>query len=204
MKTILLMVPILLITVGFFNNAHGLSCAIPVLGDVYDESDYVFHGKVLEKNYITWDLQTPVVTFQVIESFKGNAFDQISVSVSEMWDYQFEDGFEYVVFVYREELSLRTDPCWPKFHAMPSTIEIMQKLATPEHEMHSNPINFVYESMTEKELEQFEENKKIIQEKKLKRWDSVTYQRQTTIIAFVVLIPVAATVAFLTLRKKRK
>ncbi len=110
MKTILLVIPIivLLISSGFANNAHSLSCAIPNLGDVFDESDYVFHGTVLDKNYLTWDLQMPVVTFQILESFKGNAYDQISITVSEQWDYNFEDGFEYVVFVYQEEMSLQS------------------------------------------------------------------------------------------------
>ena len=181
MKTILLVIPIivLLISSGFANNAHSLSCAIPNLGDVFDESDYVFHGTVLDKNYLTWDLQMPVVTFQILESFKGNAYDQISITVSEQWDYNFEDGFEYVVFVYREEMSLQSDPCWPKFQAFPSTIEIVKKLQIPGHEMRLNPVNVVYESLSEMELRQFEENQEIIQEKKLERWNDVTSQRQT-------------------------
>ena len=179
MKTrVLMMILILFIPLGFFNHAQALSCTIPVLGDVFDKSDYVFHGKVLDKNYLTWDLQTPVVTFQILESFKGSAFDQISISVSEKWDYQFEDGFEYVVFVYREELSLQTDPCWPKFQALPSTIQIVKKLVIPDHEMRLNPVNVVYESLTTKELEQFEENEKIIQEKRLERWNDITDQMQ--------------------------
>jgi len=142
---------------------------MPVLVDVFDKSDYVFHDKVSDKNYLTWDLRMPVVTFQVLESFKGNAYDQISIIVNEMWDYQFEEGFEYVVFVYREELSLQTDPCWPKFHAFPTTLEIARQLTIPEHQMRSNPVNMVYESLTSQELEQLEENQKIIQEKRLER-----------------------------------
>lgn len=54
--------------------------------DVYEKSDYVFHGKVTDKNYLTFDFQIPVVTFEIIESFKGNANEQISVTVEEKWD----------------------------------------------------------------------------------------------------------------------
>ena len=206
MKTRFLIIPLILSLVlsGFVNNAQALSCAIPNLGDVFDKSDYVFHGKVLDKNYLTWDLRMPIVTFQILESFKGNAYEEISIIVNEMWDYQFEDGFEYVVFVYREELSLQTDPCWPKFQAHQSTIEIIKQLAIPNHEMRSNLVNVVYESLSETELRQFEENQKIIQEKKLERWNDVTSQRQTIILASIILIPIIGIVAFLTFRRKRK
>jgi hypothetical protein len=177
---------------------------MPILGDVFDKSDYVFHGKVSDKNYLTWDHQMPVVTFQVLESFKGNAYDQISITVNEMWDYLFEEGFEYVVFVYREELSLQTDPCWPKFHAFPTTLEIARQLTIPEHQMRSNSVNVVYESLTSQELEQLEENQKIIQEKRLERWDSVTSQRQFIIVAFLLIIPVVGISVFVIFRRKRK
>jgi len=206
MKTRLLIIPLFLflISSGFINNTYALSCAIPVLGDIFDSSDYVFHGKVLEKNYLTWNSQMPVVTFQILESFKGNVSEQISITVSEMWDYQFEDGFEYVVFVYREELSLQTDPCWPKFQAFPTTLEIIRQLTIPDHEMRSNLVNVVYESLTSQELEQFEKNREIIQEKKLERWDSVTSQRQFIILAFLLMIPITIVATFVIFRRKRK
>ena len=206
MKTRLLIIPLFLFLVlsGFINNTYALSCAIPILGDVFDNSDYVFHGKVLEKNYLTWDRQMPVVTFQVLESIKGNAFEAISITVSEMWDYQFEDGFEYVVFVYREEMSLRTDPCWPKFQAFSTTLEIVRQLTIHDHEMRSNLVNVVYESLTSQELEQFEKNREIIQEKKIERWDSVTSQRQFIIVAFLLIIPITGVSVFVIFRRKRK
>jgi len=206
MKTRLLIIPffLFLVSSGYINSTHALSCAMPVLGDVFDKSDYVFHGKVSDKNYLTWDLRMPVVTFQVLESFKGNAYDQISITVNEMWDYQFEEEFDYVVFVYREEISLQTDPCWPKFHAFPTTLEIARQLTIPEHQMRSNSVNVVYESLTSQELEQLEENQQIIQEKRLERWDSVTSQRQFIIVAFLLIIPVASVSIFVIFRRKRK
>ena len=205
MKTRLLIIPffLFLVSSGYINSTYALSCAMPVLGEVFDKSDYVFHGKVSDKNYLTWDHQMPVVTFQVLESFKGNAYDQISITVNEMWDYQFEEGFDYVVFVYREEISLQTDPCWPKFHAFPTTLEIARQLTMPEHQMSSNPVNVVYESLTSEELEQLEENQKIIQEKRLERWDSVTSQRQFIIVAFLLIIPVVGVSVFVIFRRKK-
>ncbi|MCV0409655.1 hypothetical protein [Nitrosopumilus sp.] len=206
MKTKLLTIPLILFLIfsGFTPDVQSLSCAIPNLGDVFDKSDYVIHGKVLDKNYLTWDPQMPIVTFQVLESFKGNAYEEISITVNENWDYKFEDGFEYVVFVYRQELSLLTDPCWPKFHAFPSTLEIARQLVTSNHEIRSSPTSVVYESLTEQELIQLEENQKVIQEKKLERWDAVTSQRLAIIITSILLILIAGIAVFVVFRRKRK
>jgi len=70
--------------------------------------------------------------------------------------------------------------------------------------MRSNPVNVVYESLSEMELRQFEENQEIIQEKKLERWNDVTSQRQTIIFASIILIPIVGIVSFLAFRRKRK
>ncbi|KAF6245194.1 hypothetical protein C6989_04490 [Nitrosopumilus sp. b2] len=192
-----------LISFGF-QESYSLSCVIPNLGDVYDSSDYVFHGMVLDKNYLTLDSRMPVVTFQIQESFKGNAIEQISVTVNENWDYQFEDGFEYVVFVYREELSLMTDPCWPKFHAFHSTLDIVKKLAQSDAEIRFQTTEFVYESLLPEERKELEENQKIIHEKKLERWDEITFQKQMTVFAGILMIPVVAVMAFVYFRRNRK
>lgn len=204
MKTkLLIIIFLILISSGFQENSYALSCAIPDLGDVYDKSDYVFHGKVLDKNYLTLDSRMPVVTFQIQESFKGNTIEQISVMVDERWDYQFEDGFEYVVFVYREGMSLMTDPCWPKFHAFPSTLEIVKKLSQSDRDIRSESTDVIYESLLPEEREQYEENQKIIQEKKLERWDKITFQKQITVIVGALLIPTVGGIAFVYFRRRK-
>ncbi|WP_182126456.1 hypothetical protein [Nitrosopumilus sp. b2] len=204
MKTRFLILTFLVLISFGFQESYSLSCVIPNLGDVYDSSDYVFHGMVLDKNYLTLDSRMPVVTFQIQESFKGNAIEQISVTVNENWDYQFEDGFEYVVFVYREELSLMTDPCWPKFHAFHSTLDIVKKLAQSDAEIRFQTTEFVYESLLPEERKELEENQKIIHEKKLERWDEITFQKQMTVFAGILMIPVVAVMAFVYFRRNRK
>ena len=194
------------ISVGLISvpNSYALSCAVPDLGNVYEQSDYVFHGKVTGKNYLTFDFQTPVVTFEVLESFKGNATEQISVTVEEKWDYMFEDGFEYVVFVYREGIELRTDPCWPKFHALPSIVQNIKKLTIPDDNIHEESTIFIYESLSSREKEQLDETQKIIQEKRLERWDEVMFQRQMMILIFALLVPAAGGAALVYFRKKHR
>lgn len=189
---------------GFVNNAQSLSCALPQLGAEYDESDYVLHGKVLEKNYYAWDSRMPVVTFEVLESFKGDASGQILVSVNETWDYKFEDGFEYVIFVQKTEFSLEIDSCSPEFLAFPSVVEIIRQVSISEGDMRSATSNIFYESLTEQEKLEFESINNLIQEKKVERWDSGSSQRQLTVIAFLLMIPITGVSAFVIFRRRRK
>ena len=189
---------------GFINNAQALSCALPQLGTEYDDSDYVLHGKVLDKNYYAWDSRIPVVTFEVLESFKGDVNEQISVSVNETWDYNFEEGFEYVIFVQKTELALEIDKCAPEFLAFPSVVEIIRQVSMSEGDMRSATPNMFYDSLTEQEKLEFELTNNLIQEKKVERWDSGSGQRQLTIIAFLLMIPITGVSAFVIFRRKRK
>ncbi|MEX0862900.1 hypothetical protein [Nitrosopumilus sp.] len=189
---------------GFINNAQALSCALPQLGTEYDNSDYVLHGKVLDKNYYAWDSRMPVVTFEVLESFKGDTSGQISVSVNENWDYKFENGFEYVIFVQKTESSLEIDQCSPEFLAFPSVVEIIRQVSISEGDMRSATSNIFYESLTEQEKLEFESINNLIQEKRVERWDSGSIQMQLTIIAFLLLIPITGVSVFVIFRRKKK
>ena len=205
MKTRLLIISLiaLLPLFGFVNNAQALSCALPQLGTEYDESDYVLHGKVLGKNYHAWDSRIPVVTFEVLESFKGDTSGQISVSVNETWDYKFENGFEYVIFVQKTELSLEIDPCSPEFLAFPSVVKIIRQVSISEGDMRSVTPSIFYESLTEQEKLEFESINNLIQEKKVERWDSGSSQRQLTIVAFLLMIPITGVSVFVIFRRKK-
>ena len=190
-----------LLMISFIPNVSALSCTLPVLGDSFEKSDYVIHGRVSEKNYLTWSLQKPMVTFDVLESFKGNAYDDIIVSVNENWDYTFEEGFEYVIFVQRTELSLEIDPCSPKFLAFPSVVNIVRQVS--EGKMLLADANTVFESLTEQELSEYEKIHDSIQEKKIERWDNVTSQRQMMTFSFLLLIPITAVSAFAISRRRK-
>ncbi|MDX1441898.1 MAG: hypothetical protein R3237_05515 [Nitrosopumilaceae archaeon] len=186
------------------NSAHGLSCAPIELGKAFENSDYAFHGKVTDKNYLTWDLQMPVVTFEAIESFKGEIPGKISVTVFEQWSYDFEIGLEYVVFVQRNELSLVINPCDPIFQAFPSSIEIMREASIAGNDMQYQTSNVFYESLSDQEKIQYEENNKFLKEKRVERWDSILLQRQITIVSLISIVLVAGFVTFLIFRRKRK
>lgn len=185
------------------NYASALSCAPVLLGDAFDESDYAFHGKVIDKNYLTWELQMPVITFEVIESFKGNAGEQISVTVYEQWSYDFEEGLEYVVFVNRNELSLEISPCSPMFQAHQSSLDIMRLVSMPDHDMRYKTSSFFYESLTDGEKIKYEENNNFLKEKRLERWDNAMLQRNLTVLLLVSLGFVAVFVLYMIFRKRK-
>lgn len=194
----------LLLILVTINNAQGLSCAPIELGDAFENSDYAFHGQVTDKNYLTWEQQMPVVTFEVIESFKGDVPEKISVTVFEQWSYDFEIGLEYVVFVQRNELSLEISPCTPTFQAFPSSIEIMRQASIAGNDMQYQTSNVFYESLNDQEKIQYEKNNNFLKEKRIERWDSVLLQRQITIASLISLVLIAGFVTYLIFRRKRK
>ena len=193
----------LVVLLGSIGNAQALSCAIPELGAEYDKADYVLHGKVIEKNYLTWDYQMPAVTFQMIQSFKGEVYENITVTVNESWDYFFEEGYEYIIFVKRNEMSLEIDPCSPKAHAFQSTIDIMTKLSMGDQKVRSSTPDIFLESLTDKESEMLETYQKDISDKKLERWDDVTTQRTAMIFAGLAAIPITGVAAFVMFRRRK-
>jgi hypothetical protein len=106
--------------------------------------------------------------------------------------------------VQKTELSLEIDPCSPEFLAFPSVVEIIRQVSVSEGDMRSTTPNMFYESLTEQEKLEFESINNLIQEKKVERWDSGSSQRQLTIIAFLLMIPIIGVSVFVIFRRKRK
>lgn len=185
------------------SDASALSCAPVALGDAFEESEFAFHGKVVDKNYLTWDHQMPVVTFEIIESFKGNADQKISVTVYEQWSYDFEVGLEYVVFVNRIDLSLEISPCSPMFQAFPSTIDIMHLASLPDHDMRHQTSIVFYESLSDIEKIQFEKNNEFLKEKRAERWENSELQKNIILVLFLSLGPIGGFVSIKVLRKRK-
>lgn len=201
-KIILVSVYLLLMTSNAINYVNALSCAPIELGDAFDDSEYVFHGKVTDKNYLTWNYDMPVITFEVLESFKGDAGGQISVTVYEQWSYDFETGIEYVVFVQRNQASLEIAPCSPYFQAFSSAIDIIRQASIPGHHMQYETSNVFYESLSNKEKIQYEKNNEFLKEKRIERGDAEILQRQSIMVGFVLAAIIVGFISFMKFRKK--
>ena len=184
------------------NSSYALSCAPVELGDAFYDSEYVFHGKVTDKNYLTWSYDMPVVTFEILESFKRDEDGQISVTVYEQWSYDFEIGLEYVVFVHRNQSFLEIDPCSPYFQAFSSSIGIIRQASIPGHDMQFKTANVFYEFLSEQEKMQYEKNNEFLKEKRIERGDAEILQRQVIMVAFFLVAIIVCTIAFFKFRKK--
>ena len=194
----------LLILLSVFVPADSFStqCIAVPLGDAFDDSEYVIHGRVIDKNYMTPDIRKPVVTFEVIESFKGNAREQVSFTVSEEHSYEFETGFEYVVFAYRDWLSIEAGWCWPWFQAFPSTVEIARQLVLHDSEARSETVYAFDESLTGQERIQFEKNLDAIQEKRLERLRGMDGTGNLPLLAGIAALAAIPAAAYLVLRRR--
>lgn len=185
------------------NPLYALTCSPIKLGDAFVNSEHVFHGKVTNKNYLTWDEKMPIVTFEVIESFKGSTSGSISATVNERWDYIFEEEFEYVVFVRQSGAFLEIGECHPSFQAFPSVIQIVRQASVSDSEAHASVGSIFYESLTEQEKAEYEKNRDLIQEKRVERWDSVRMQRLAVTVMLLALIIAVGAMSYKLVRKRK-
>ncbi|MCV0431838.1 hypothetical protein [Nitrosopumilus sp.] len=112
---------LVLISIASFiasNSAYGLSCATANMTQSFAESDVVFTGKALSKEYVPSELSTAdgkndaITQFSVIEKFKGASQDTIPIISSEwLWGYNFTENLEYVVFAFDDGQHLRHQTC---------------------------------------------------------------------------------------------
>lgn len=117
------------------NSAYGLTCEISNMTDHFANSDAVFMGKAISKEYHPEprheDRQYAVTLFSVIEPFKGIHQKQFDVISSEwFWGPNFTEGLEYVVFAnYDDEGRLRYALCTPASLASESDLELIRNVS---------------------------------------------------------------------------
>ena len=118
------------------DNAFALSCERPDPSKYYQESDTVFAGTVIEKEYLQPSNEHSLVahsTFNVTEFFKGHFHDQIVVSSDErFWGINFTIGSEYLVFGDLSDDILEYDLCGPTSIVEFSNIDEIRSLSNQE------------------------------------------------------------------------
>jgi hypothetical protein len=105
------------LTSSSFEDAFGLSCAAPNVTQSFKESDVVFVGKVISKEYLEPSNEHTLIAeslFSIKEPFKGIFQDQIKVSSDEkFWGINFTQGLEYLVFADYFESEIQSQLCGP-------------------------------------------------------------------------------------------
>ncbi len=116
------------------NSAFGLSCDATNMTWSFEETDVIFLGKALSKEYqpnpIHEDRTDAVTLFSIKEQFKGVYQDTIKVSSDEMlWGFNFTQGQDYVVFANNNDGNLEHALCTPTQLASESNISEIRKIS---------------------------------------------------------------------------
>ena len=111
----------------------GLSCAAPNIEESFEESDVVFSGKVLSKDYLNPQDESTLIavsTFLIKESFKGVSQDTLTISSNErFWGINFEKDLEYLVFADIVDNRIQSQLCGPTTLTQYSEIELVRELS---------------------------------------------------------------------------
>ncbi|WP_246282159.1 hypothetical protein [Nitrosopumilus ureiphilus] len=118
------------------NSVYGLSCGGVNTIQSFAESDVVFAGQVLSKEYVPSERSSSngkndaITQFSIIENFKGISQETISIISSEwLWGYNFTKNLEYVVFAYDDGQNLRPQTCTPTSLLEHAEIEQIRQVA---------------------------------------------------------------------------
>jgi len=130
---------ILLLVVGIFlipssfADAFGLSCAQPNLVESFEESDVVFVGTVVSKEYLDSSDERKLVAeslFSVKEPLKGFTENQVTVlSDEKFWGINFTLGSEYLVFADYFGEDIQSQLCGPTNLVEFSNIDLVRDIS---------------------------------------------------------------------------
>jgi hypothetical protein len=113
-------------------DVHGLSCAAPNVTQSFEESDIVFSGQAMSKEYLKPSDDHTLVAetlFSIKEFFKGDDRDSIKISSNEkFWGINFTEGLEYLIFADIVDKEIRSQLCGPTNLIQYSDIELVREL----------------------------------------------------------------------------
>jgi len=121
------------LTQSSLGDAFGLSCAPLNVTQSFEESDVVFVGEVVSKEYLEPSDQLTLIAeslFSVKEPFKGIFQDHVKVSSDEkFWGINFTQGLEYLVFADYSGSELQSQLCGPTNLIKFSNIDLIRKIS---------------------------------------------------------------------------
>ena len=121
-----------ILTSSSFVNVYGLSCAAPNVTQSLEESDIVFSGQAISKEYLKPSDEFTLIAetlFSIKESFKGPEQDFLKVVSNEkFWGINFTEGLEYLIFADIVEKKIQSQLCGPTTIVEYSEIDLVRKL----------------------------------------------------------------------------
>jgi len=116
-----------------FIDVFGLSCAPPNVTESYEESDVVFIGEVVSKEYLEPSNELELIAeslFSIKEPFKGVNQDPVKVLSNEkFWGINFTQGEEYLVFADYSGSEIQSQLCGPTNLIEFSNIDLIRNIS---------------------------------------------------------------------------
>ena len=116
-----------------FIDAFGLSCAPPNVTESFEESDVVFVGEVVSKEYLEPSNEMELVAeslFSIKEPFKAVNQDPVKVLSNEkFWGINFTQGEEYLVFADYFGSEIQSQLCGPTNLIEFSNIDLIRNIS---------------------------------------------------------------------------
>ena len=114
-------------------NVFGLSCIPPDVAKSFEESDLVFVGEVVAKEYQEPSDEHTLIAetlFSVKEPFKGVFLDNVTVSSNEkFWGINYTKGLEYLVFADYVGSEIQSPLCGPTSLLEFSNVELVRSIS---------------------------------------------------------------------------
>jgi len=122
-----------LLSSSSFADVYGLSCAAPNVTQSFEESDIVFSGQAMSKEYLKPSDDYTLIAntlFSIKESFKGTQQDFVNVNSNEkFWGINFTEGLEYLIFADIFDKKIQSQLCGPTNLVQYSDIDLVRELS---------------------------------------------------------------------------
>jgi len=186
MKSRLLVIITIVIVLGSFVPAFGLSCDMRTVQHQYDSNDVVFEGKVFLKKYFPGS-EAALVTFEIKNVFKGDPPNPLILFSNEgFYGFKFRAEKTYIVFAEKTEVSYTVPLCVPVYHSFPSIVQGLYSVNDGIGDFGSLATGNLYENLSDEEKNKLE--KIYEEESELRKIENENIEKTRTIIISLIIV----------------
>lgn len=201
---LILIVFLIFFTIPIVNQASATSCAPQSLHDTFETADSVLHGVVKSIKYHSFLNFPPVISFQVLETFKGSEKPQDIVYLQGGLPFMSPvmEGYAYVVFTknYDDNKSEKfiheiqgvstIGPCHTVLYSWPFLVDATRDLQYGNSTFENIPSWMIYENMTEKHKIHLQNLREAEAEQRSEILKSVIENQKNNLIGLFIAIPI--------------
>lgn len=219
MKTkLILIVFLIFFTIPTINQASATQCAPQSLHDTYETADSVLHGAVRSINYHSFLNFPPVISFQVLETFKGSEKpgDIVYLQGGLPFMSPVMEGYAYIVFTKNYENNefekfiheiqgvSTIGPCHTVLYSWPFMVDATRDLQYGNSTFENIPGWMIYENMTEKHKIHLQNLREVEADQRSEILKSVNENQKNNLIGLFFGIPILVGLIAVVFWQKRK